>query len=134
MSMDKAIEHGKEHRKPWRGSNRSKNFDKTCRNHGSCDYCKFNRLHTFMKNRAAAADDKLREWEEQSMNETVWYVTYLFLFDNETSMESVETFTFNPTDRDLEDVGKQLTAEFNAKTFIPIRGKYNYKGEWIDCE
>lgn len=133
MSMDKAIEHGKEHRKPWRGSNRSKNFDKTCRNHGSCDYCKFNRLHTFMKNRAAA-DDKLREWEEQSMNETVWYVTYLFLFDNETSMESVVTFTFNPTDRDLEDVGKQLTAEFNAKTFIPIRGKYNYKGEWIDCE
>lgn len=133
MSMNKAIEHGKEHRKPWRGSNRSKNFDKTCRNHGSCDYCKFNRLHTFMKNRAAA-DDKLREWEEQSMNETVWYVTYLFLFDNETSMESVETFTFNPTDRDLEDVGKQLTAEFNAKTFIPIRGKYNYKGEWIDYE
>lgn len=133
MSMDKAIEHGKEHRKPWRGSNRSKNFDKTCRNHGSCDYCKFNRFHTFMKNRAAA-DDKLREWEEQSMNETVWYVTYLFLFDNETSMESVETFTFNPTDRDLEDVGEQLTAEFNAKTFIPIRGKYNYKGEWIDCE
>lgn len=133
MSMDKAIEHGKEHRKPWRGSNRSKNFDKTCRNHGSCDYCKFNRLHTFMKNRAAA-DDKLREWEEQSMNETVWYVTYLFLFDNETSMESVEAFTFNPTDRDLEDVGEQLTAEFNAKTFIPIRGKYNYKGEWIDCE
>lgn len=133
MSMDKAIEHGKEHRKPWRGSNRSKNFDKTCRNHGSCDYCKFNRLHTFMKNRAAT-DDKLREWEEQSMNETVWYVTYLFLFDNETSMESVETFTFNPTDRDLEDVGEQLTAEFNAKTFIPIRGKYNYKGEWIDCE
>lgn len=133
MSMDKAIEHGKEHRKPWRGSNRSKNFDKTCRNHGSCDYCKFNRLHTFMKNRAAA-DDKLREWEEQSMNETVWYVTYLFLFDNETSMESVETFTFNPTDRDLEDVGEQLTTEFNAKTFIPIRGKYNYKGEWIDCE
>ena len=133
MSMDKAIEHGKEHRKPWRGSNRSKNFDKTCRNHGSCDYCKFNRLHTFMKNRAAA-DDKLREWEEQSMNETVWYVTYLFLFDNETSMESVETFTFNPTDRDLEAVGEQLTAEFKAKTFIPIRGKYNYKGEWIDCE
>lgn len=133
MSMDKAIEHGKEHRKPWRGSNRSKNFDKTCRNHGSCDYCKFNRLHTFMKNRAAA-DDKLREWEEQSMNETVWYVTYLFFFDNETSMESVETFTFNPTDRDLEDVGKQLTAEFNAKIFIPIRGKYNYKEGWIDCE
>ena len=63
MSMDKAIEHGKEHRKPWRGNAKFKNFDKTCRNHGSCDYCKFNRLHTFMKNRAAA-DDRLKEWEE----------------------------------------------------------------------
>lgn len=86
MSMDKAIEHGKEHRKPWRGSARSKNFDKTCRNHGSCDYCKFNRLHTFMKN-DAAVKSKLKEWEEQQMKQTVWYVTYLFLFDNETSME-----------------------------------------------
>lgn len=68
------------------------------------------------------------------MNETVWYVTYLFLFDNETSMESVESFSFNPTDRDLDDVGEQLAAEFNAVTFIPMRGKQNYKGEWIDCE
>ena len=133
MSMDKAIEHGKEHRKPWRGSARSKNFDKTCRNHDSCDYCKFNRLHTFMKN-DSAAKSKLKEWEEQQMKQTVWYVTYLFLFDNETSMESVEIFTFNPTDRDLDDIGEQLAAEFNAKTFISMRGKYNYKGEWIDCE
>lgn len=31
MSLDKSIESGKEHRKPWQGS---KNFDKTCRNHG----------------------------------------------------------------------------------------------------
>ena len=133
MSMDKAIEHGKEHRKPWRGSARSKNFDKTCRNHGSCDYCKFNRLHTFMKN-DAAAKSKLKEWEEQQMKRTVWYVTYLFLFDSETSMESVEAFAFNPTDRDIDDVGEQLAAEFYAKTFIPMRGKQNYKGEWIDCE
>lgn len=68
------------------------------------------------------------------MKQTVWYATYLFLFDNETSMELVETFTFNPTDRDLDEVGEQLAAGFNAKTFIPMRGKYNYKGEWIDCE
>lgn len=86
-----------------------------------------------MKN-DAAAKSKLKEWEEQQMKKTVWYVTYLFLFDSETSMESVETFAFNPTDRDLDDVGEQLAAEFNAKTFIPIRGKRNYKGEWIDCE
>ena len=31
MSLDKAIEHGKEHRKEYRGS---KAIDKTCRNHG----------------------------------------------------------------------------------------------------
>lgn len=46
MSLDKAIESGKEHRKRWRGS---KNFDKTCRNHGSCDYCKGNRLYSTKK-------------------------------------------------------------------------------------
>ncbi|HJV95155.1 MAG TPA: hypothetical protein VJ608_03925 [Albitalea sp.] len=36
MSLDKAIEHGKEHRIQYRGSKR---FDRTCRNHGSCKYC-----------------------------------------------------------------------------------------------
>lgn len=80
------------------------------------------------------ASNFVEEWEEQPMNKTVWYVTYLFLFDNETSMESVESFFFNPTDRDLDDVGEQLAAEFNAKTFILMRGKQNYKGEWINCE
>lgn len=40
--LDKAIEHGKEHRKPYRGS---KEFDRTCRNHGGCDWCKDNRLY-----------------------------------------------------------------------------------------
>jgi len=36
MSLDKAIEHNKEHRKPYYGS---KSIDKTCRNHGSCPWC-----------------------------------------------------------------------------------------------
>lgn len=40
--LDKAIEHGKEHRKPYRGS---KAIDKTCRNHGSDDWAKDNRLY-----------------------------------------------------------------------------------------
>jgi len=40
--LDKAIIHGKEKRKPYR---KSKRFDRSCRNHGSCDYCKDNRLH-----------------------------------------------------------------------------------------
>lgn len=46
MPLDKAILHKKEHRKPWRGS---KNFDKTCRNHGGCDWCKANRLYSSTK-------------------------------------------------------------------------------------
>lgn len=46
MSFTKAIEHGKEHRKEYRGS---KAIDKTCRNHGTCDYCRFNRLYSVRK-------------------------------------------------------------------------------------
>ena len=42
MSLDKAIEHGKEHRKQYRGS---KAIDKTCRNHGGCDWCEENRKY-----------------------------------------------------------------------------------------
>lgn len=51
MSLDLAIEHGKEHRKQYRGSKR---FDKSCRNHGNhghgpgnqCPWCLGNRLHS----------------------------------------------------------------------------------------
>lgn len=51
MSFLKAIESGKEHRKTYRGS---KIFDKTCRNHGSCSYCKGNRLHNATKKESIA--------------------------------------------------------------------------------
>ena len=44
MALDKAIEHGKEKRKPYRGS---KAIDVTCRNHGSCLWCVENRTHKF---------------------------------------------------------------------------------------
>ena len=40
MSLDKAIEHGKEHREPYRGE---KAIDATCRNHGGCPLCEGNR-------------------------------------------------------------------------------------------
>ena len=46
MSMEKAIASGKEHRKKYRGT---KAFDCSCRNHGTCDYCKGNRLYKFNK-------------------------------------------------------------------------------------
>lgn len=54
MSLDKAIEHGKEHRKPYK---KAKEVDKTCRNHGSCPYCKENRLYN-TKRRQQQADYK----------------------------------------------------------------------------
>lgn len=44
MSLDKAIEHGKEHRKPYRGN---KAFDPACRNHGGCKWCEENRKHKY---------------------------------------------------------------------------------------
>ena len=43
MSLDKAIEHNKEYRKPYRGA---KACDKSCRNHGSDDWAKNNRLNS----------------------------------------------------------------------------------------
>ena len=40
--LDKAIKSGKEHRKEYRGA---KACDKTCRNHGSDDWARDNRLY-----------------------------------------------------------------------------------------
>lgn len=40
MTLDKAIEHNKEHRKPYHGA---KAVDKSCRNHGDCPWCQGNR-------------------------------------------------------------------------------------------
>lgn len=58
MSLDKAIKHGKEHRKKYFGS---KAFDGTCRNHGSCEHCRENRLYARKKSEQAA---ELKEAEE----------------------------------------------------------------------
>lgn len=61
MSMNKAIEHGKEKRKPYRDS---KVFDKTCRNHGGCDWCKENRAIAYTKEKLKM-DSKEDEWEDE---------------------------------------------------------------------
>jgi hypothetical protein len=53
MSLEKAIQHGKEHRKPYY---HSKRFDRTCRNHGSCPYCAWGRQHKH-KRREPLPDD-----------------------------------------------------------------------------
>lgn len=46
MSLNKAIKHGKEKRKPYTGG---KAVDHTCRNHGGCPACLSNRLHKIKK-------------------------------------------------------------------------------------
>ena len=52
MSLEKAIKHGKEHRKEYYDSRR---WDCSCRNHGSCSYCLSNR--TIQSKRAAKKAD-----------------------------------------------------------------------------
>jgi len=46
MSMERAIASGKEHRNPYCGA---KAADCTCRNHGSCKYCRMNRTYAAAK-------------------------------------------------------------------------------------
>ena len=61
MSLDKAIKHKKEYRKQYRGS---KAFDRTCRNHGACGWCRLNRKYN-SRRKKMIADEKLREYHEQ---------------------------------------------------------------------
>jgi len=46
MSLDKAIESGKERRKQYYGSKR---FDPSCRSHGDCGWCKDNKQYKTKK-------------------------------------------------------------------------------------
>lgn len=46
MSLDKSIEKGKEHRKRYYGA---KAVDVQCRCHGTCEYCRSNRLKHYRK-------------------------------------------------------------------------------------
>jgi len=56
--LNKAITSGKEHRKPYYGTQR---FDRTCRCHGSCEWCKANRLYNTVR-REQKMDSKLNEY------------------------------------------------------------------------
>ena len=62
MSLDKAIESGKEHRKQYRKGD-PKSFDKTCRNHGGDHTCEENRTYKNRK-RLEAAKDQEKDLEE----------------------------------------------------------------------
>lgn len=54
MAFDNDYPNRKDRRKPYR---KSKVFDTSCRNHGSCGYCEQNRRFFDTKRRAAAAQD-----------------------------------------------------------------------------
>lgn len=64
MALDKAIDHGKEHRKQYRGS---KCFDGSCRNHGGCDFCKGNRMYQTNKAKAKIEYGEI-EYERNETN------------------------------------------------------------------
>jgi hypothetical protein len=57
MALDKAIEHGKEKRRQYRGA---ASVSTGCRHGGDCNYCRNNRTYKNRK-RMAAAKDKQAE-------------------------------------------------------------------------
>lgn len=59
MGLEKAIEHGKEKHKPYIGA---KAVDCTCRNHGSCEWCKGNRTYKNSK-KNLKVEQEIREYE-----------------------------------------------------------------------
>ncbi len=63
MSLDKAIEHGKEKRKPYYGAQA---IDRTCRPHGSCEWCRSNRMYQQLK-MEEASKQSLEEIEDENL-------------------------------------------------------------------
>ena len=62
MSLDQSINHGKDHRKQYYGS---KAIDPSCRNHGSCEWCRRNRTYSnYRREEAAKCRLKDRYYED----------------------------------------------------------------------
>ena len=68
MSLEKAIKHGKEHRKPYYGC---RAVDPFCRSHGKCSFCFNGRRHKVLK-----------KWRLCEINEDLHYA-FRLLFRNE---------------------------------------------------
>ena len=96
MSLDKAIEQGKEKRKPYYGAQA---IDCTCRPHGSCEWCRSNRMYQQLKMEEASRQ-ALEEFENE---------------DDEQDKMIRATRKFDVTKQDLIDT-------FNEKGLI---GVYN---------
>lgn len=78
MSLEKAIQSGKEKRKAYR---KSKAFDRSCRNHGTCNWCYDNRMYRTNRELERIA------WEEIDFEENIdfyaisyswfWYLRWI---------------------------------------------------------
>ena len=93
MSLDKAIEHGKEHREPYHGS---KACDKTCRNHGSDNWATNNRLYRSNK-LLEKSEQELEDFSDEINFEPNWEKVEVTLMITKVSK-------FKP-DIDLTDYG-----------------------------
>lgn len=72
MTLNKAIEHGKEKRKAFCRENgtRAKEISKVCRNHGGCEWCLDNRTHKYQKTDEAVAE-RMREYNDLGTSEEI---------------------------------------------------------------
>ena len=101
MSLDKAIQHKKEHRKPYRDSRR---WDCTCRNHGACSYCVSTRTH-FDRRARVHADQ--REQENEFFN--YWSLPDPSDVGMGLTDELMEKFGFDPNNPlDMVDLDEWL--------------------------
>lgn len=61
MSLDKAVQYGKEHRKPYTGS---EVYFQSCRNHGGCPWCEENRKHKFRDKHPQSLEEVIEDAAE----------------------------------------------------------------------
>ena len=57
MSLEKAIKHGKEHRKEY-----LRPYTKSCLNHGGCPHCLENRMHKYEVHTPIVEDEEKFEY------------------------------------------------------------------------
>jgi hypothetical protein len=120
MSLKKAINSGKEKRQKYRGPKR---FDRSCRNHGSCNYCKDNRIYFDKRNRYSA---------EKAIDEYL-NPKYLdnyedFHIEIEKTIEGLNEF-FMSEDNKKPDIQKFFDNCPTTAKITYIRGEYNSTDE-----
>jgi len=115
MSLDKAIQHGKEHRRRYY---KSKAFDASCRPGGDCPYCRNNRLHS-KKIRQQAAEEQIRDFHQPNA------LTAKTLSDSEKGIdlhrassvdELFETMSETEHSKQWDNTGMGMSAHQSARS------------------